>query len=137
MRPGEDPRRRLALQVAHRLADVVPGEEPVGASLDEAPNERPVLVERGTSVGSVLLERERQIGAGVEILVERGERAEAEVPKGVVEMRRAHRNFLTTRSAPSLLPVLDLARRPVAGRRAGNRGTNRPRARPRPAAASG
>ena len=64
----EDPRRGLALQIGDRLAHVVAREEPVDARLDEAAHERAVLVERRPSVRAVLLEREGQVGAGVEIL---------------------------------------------------------------------
>jgi hypothetical protein len=51
----------------------------------------------------MLLERERKVGAAVQILVEEGERAEAEPAQRVVEQRRAHRNSSLTPSKPRLL----------------------------------
>src|SRR5581483_9118568 len=70
--------------------DVEPLEEPVGARLDEAAHERAVLVERRLPVRRVLLERERELAAAVELADEDGEGAEAEAAERVVEMRRAH-----------------------------------------------
>src|SRR5206468_6923464 len=88
----EDARGRLALKIRDGLAHVVPREQPLGARLDEAPHERPVLVQRRATVGAVLLERKGEIGPGLEILVEGGERSEAEAAQRVVEVWRAHRN---------------------------------------------
>ena len=42
---GEDPRSRLAQQIADGVLDVGPLEEPLGTRLDEATDERAVLVE--------------------------------------------------------------------------------------------
>ena len=61
-----------------------------GLLLDEAADERPVLVERGAAAGRVLLEGEREISAAVQLLEESAERAEAKGPETVEELRSAH-----------------------------------------------
>jgi hypothetical protein len=87
VRTREDPRRRLALKVRDRMPYVVASEQPLGARLDEAAHERPVFVQRRPTVRTVLLECEGEIGSGLEILVERRERSEAEAAQRVVEVR--------------------------------------------------
>ena len=83
----EDPRRRLALKIGNRLAHVLAREQPLRARLDEAADKRPVLVQRRSPVGAVLFESEREVRPCFEILVERGERSEAEAAQRVVEVR--------------------------------------------------
>ena len=100
VRVGEDPRRRLAQQVGDRVLDVDPREEPLGPRLDEAAHERPVLVERRPAVRAVLLEREGEVDAVLEIPREDGEGAEAEAAERVVEVRRAHPSSPTTAEPP-------------------------------------
>src|SRR5438552_15489718 len=102
-RAGEDRRRRLRAQILERLPRILARGEPRRARLDEPAHERPVLVERGPSVRAVLLERERQIGPGLEVGREDGERAEAEPPQRLVKVRSLHRNPLLTRVRPRLL----------------------------------
>ena len=70
MRAREDPRRLFTQEVVDRGEDVLALEQPLRARIDEAAHERPVLVERRPAVGPVLLERERQVHARVEIPVE-------------------------------------------------------------------
>src|SRR5262249_48786280 len=103
VRVGEDPRRRLAQQVGHGVLDVDPREEPLGPRLDEATHERPVLVERRSAVGAVLLEGGGGVGAVLELPREDGEGAEAEAAKRVVEVRRAHPALLRRRRVASYL----------------------------------
>src|SRR5439155_20323030 len=100
---------------------VIPRVQPFRARLDEAAHERPILVERRPPVGAVLLEREREVDAGVEVAVERGERAEAEPAQRVVEKGRTHRNSLLTPSAPLLLFGTPGTSRPSAPRRPADR----------------
>src|SRR5439155_4238326 len=80
----------LALQVLDRDARIVASRKLVRTHLDERTHERPVLVQRRTVERGVLLERERQIGAVVEVGEEGAERAEAEAAKRAVEVRSAH-----------------------------------------------
>ena len=87
----KDPCGRLTLQVGDGLAHIVAREEPFGARFHEAAHERAVFVQRRPPVRPMFLEREREVGAQVEILVERGERTEAKTAQRVVEMGSAHR----------------------------------------------
>ena len=74
----EDRGGRLALQLLERDQRVVPAAEPWRALLDERPHERAVLVERRPAGVLVLDERDRQLGAVVELAQEVGEGAEHE-----------------------------------------------------------
>ena len=98
---GEDPGGGLAQQVGDRVLDVDPGEEPLGPRLDEAAHERPVLVERRPAVRAVLLEREGEVDAVLEIPREDGEGAETEAAERVMEVRSAHPRLLRRRRPPS------------------------------------
>ena len=91
MRRRKDPGRGFALEIGDRVGDVEPLVQPVGARLDEAAHERPVLVQRRLPDRAVLLKRERERAAAVELADEDGERAEAKPLERVVEVRRAHR----------------------------------------------
>jgi hypothetical protein len=53
----------------------------MAARLDEPADERPVLIERRAAAGSVLLEREREVGALVEVGEQGAKRPEAETPE--------------------------------------------------------
>ena len=86
----EDRGRGLAAELVHRKLRVGSSSERVRARLDERFDERPVLVERRPVVGAVLLEGERQVGAALQLLEQRTERAEAKSPKTVEELRSAH-----------------------------------------------
>jgi len=83
----EDARRRLTLEVVDGGANVVPCIETVDTRLDEAADERAVLIERWASVRPVLLEGEGEISPRIEIAMERGEGAEAKSAQRVVEVR--------------------------------------------------
>ena len=90
VRAREDRGRGLAAQLVDRELRVGPSSKHVRARLDERLDEWPILVERGPVVGVVLLEGERQVGAALQIGEQRTERAEAESPEGVEELRSAH-----------------------------------------------
>ena len=102
MRPGVDPGGRLAGELLERDQRIVAPTQPRRARLDEVPDERAVLVERGAFPADVLLEGERErLARIVELAQEIGEGAERERTKGVVQVRRAwgHENRYPTGSA--------------------------------------
>jgi hypothetical protein len=86
----EDRGRRLAAELVHRKLGVGPSTQRVRTTFDERFDEGPVLVERGPVVGAVLLEGERQIGPTLQLGEQRTERAEAESPETVEQLRSAH-----------------------------------------------
>ena len=90
VRTREDRGRGLAAELVHRKLRVGSSPQRVRARFDERFDERPVLVERRPVVGAVLLEGERQVGAALQLLEQRAERAEAESPETVEELRSAH-----------------------------------------------
>ena len=90
VRAREDRGRRLATELVHRKLRVGSAPERVRARLDERFDEGPVLVERRPVVGAVLLESERQVGAALQLLEQRTERAEAKSPETVEQLRSAH-----------------------------------------------
>src|SRR5262249_38516762 len=104
VRTGEDRRGRLALQLLDREARIVAPRKPVRPRLDERTHERPVLVQRRPVERRVLLERERQLRAVVEVREQDSERAEAERAERAVEVRGADRHaFLYFAGGPSPL----------------------------------
>ena len=86
----EDRSRGLATELVHCELGVGPSSERVRARFDERFDEGPVLVERRPVVGAVLFEGERQVGAALQFGEQRTERAEAESPETVEELRSAH-----------------------------------------------
>ena len=76
----EDRRGRLAEQLLDYDLRVGSLAQHVRAMLDERLDERAVLVERGLRVRDVLLERELQLGAAVDVAEQRAERPQAERP---------------------------------------------------------
>ena len=91
VRAREDARGRLVLERREGLARVLAQGEPPGPLLDEGADERPVLVERRAVRARVLLERDREVGAALELEAEVEERAEAEPAERREELRRARR----------------------------------------------
>ena len=87
--------------------------EPRRALLDERAHERPVLVERRAAGVLVLDERDRQLGAVVELAEEVREGAEHEAAEGRVEMRSARSHAYGLR-APGRISC---QARPAAGPR--------------------
>ena len=90
VRAREDRGRGLAAELVHCKLRVGSSPERVRARLDERFDEGPVLVERRPVVGAVLLESERQVGAALQLLEQRTERAEAKSPETVEQLRSAH-----------------------------------------------
>ena len=108
----EDRRGRLAAEVVDRVARVGQAAQRRRLLLDEAADERPVLVERGPAAGRMLLEGERQLGAALG-----RECREAERAQGLIEVRCAERHR-SDYAARGLSPTR--SERP--GRRAGSPG---------------
>ena len=90
MRAREDRGRRLAPELLQGDRCVLAPLELRAARLDVRRDERPVLVERGPARSSVLLERERDLRALLDLLREEAERAEAERAQDTVQRRRLH-----------------------------------------------
>ena len=67
VRVGEDPRGRLVLEDGERLARVLAEREAPGALLDEGADQRTVLVERRAVGAAVLLERDGDVGAALQL----------------------------------------------------------------------
>ena len=79
---GEDRRRRLAAERLECDRRVAAAEQPSAAGLDEAADERPVLVELGPAARAVLLEHERDLGALLDLAPVEGESTETEAVQG-------------------------------------------------------
>ncbi len=93
MRTGVDRGGRLAGELLEGDERVLAPAQPVGALLDERPDERPVLVERRAVTAVVLLEGEGKGLAGlVELAEEVREGAERERTQRMVELWRARRH---------------------------------------------
>ena len=120
MSTGEDRRGRLASEGLERDRRVAAAEQASAPSLDEAPDERTVLVERGSSPRAVLFEDERDLGALLDLAPVEGEGAEAEAAQGRMEVRCAHLAHLHgARGLSSLArgaPVRDPVRIALAAR---------------------
>ena len=86
----EDRRGRLALQLLERDQRVVAAAQPRRALLDERAHERAVLVQRRPARVLVLDERDRQLGAVVQLAQQERERAEHEAAEGELELRSAN-----------------------------------------------
>jgi hypothetical protein len=89
VRAGEDRCGRLPAQLLDRQLRILAREQPPFALLDVRPHQRPVVIEGGAAGRGVLLERERQLDAGVELAREEAERAEAEGAQRSAEVRGA------------------------------------------------
>ena len=68
----------LGRQATRAAVTVSPLREPAGAFLEEGTDERAVLVQRRAADRAVLLERERQLGAALELGTEHAKGAQAE-----------------------------------------------------------
>ena len=103
MRPGKDRGCRLAAQLVERDEGIVSGAQTRRPFLDEAADERSVLVERRPVTEAVLLEREGQVGTAlVELPEEEGERPEGEAPQGELKVWRASRHLSGYAPEPQL-----------------------------------
>ena len=90
MSSREDRGRRLSTELFDRKRHVVTHPEQRLPLLDERAHERPELVQRRPLSLGVLLEREREVGALLQLAPEHDERAEDESSEQRVEVRRAH-----------------------------------------------
>lgn len=86
---GEDRGGRLPAQLLDGDTRVLASSEERLPLLDERANEWAQLVQRGAAALAMLLEREREIGAVLELAPEHDERPEDEPPEVRIEMRRA------------------------------------------------
>jgi hypothetical protein len=79
---GKDRGGGLPSESLERDRSIASAEEPAPARLDEVSDERTVLVQRRSVAGVVLLERERDLGALLDVAAEEREGAEAEAAQG-------------------------------------------------------
>ena len=101
---GEDRRGGLAGELVERETSVFTRPQQRLALLDERTHERAQLVQRRPLPLDVLLERERQLGALLELPAENDEGPEDEAAQERIEMRRAHGHvFPRTRPGPAVL----------------------------------
>jgi hypothetical protein len=117
MRLREDPRGGLVLERGERLLRIVPTAEAVGTGLDERANQRTVLLERGPVRAGVLLERDRDVRARLQVPAELEEGTETKGPQGVEEIRgakaggHAHPRYAPRGSVPAWQAGHQYARR--------------------------
>ena len=88
--------RGLAAQLLERVQRIWKSGQAPRAGFHVAGDERPVLVERPLAA-VVLLERKRNLGAGLDLLREQGEAREPEETQRAVEVRSAYGHALRLR----------------------------------------
>ena len=104
MRAREDRRSGLPAQLLDREPRVVARAQKRLALLDERAHERPQLVQRRAPPLDVLLERERELGAVLELAPEHDERPEREPAEQRIQMGTHARARLPLRPVGSLPP---------------------------------
>src|SRR5205814_7281409 len=100
---GENRRSRLAPKLGDRELRIGAFLQRRAPLLDERAQQRAVLVQRGPLRPTMLLEGERNLGAGVHFTRERGEAPQAEAAQSVMQRRRTHVTASTRRAGSLLL----------------------------------